>query len=47
MAAKNNVGTLAVTNSTFSGNAAYSLGGAIHNSGTLTVSNATITGNSD
>jgi hypothetical protein len=40
-----NGGTLIITNSTITGNTAYSFGGGIANSGTLTVTNSTITGN--
>src|SRR5262249_7387497 len=50
-----NDGTLAISNSTFSGNSAsgysvwivgISLGGGIYNNGTLTLNNSTISGNS-
>jgi hypothetical protein len=41
-----NAGTLTVTNSTLSGNAAEDVGGAISNAGTLTVTNSTFSGNS-
>jgi hypothetical protein len=41
----NNRGTLTVTNSTFSGNAAGNFGGAIYNTGTLTVTNSTFSAN--
>src|SRR5580700_10516678 len=40
----NNIGTLTVTNSTFSGNSAPT-GGGIDNAGTLTVTNSTFSGN--
>ncbi len=39
-------GTLAVTNSTLSGNLAGVSGGGIFNDGTLTVTNSTLSGNS-
>ncbi|BCW92568.1 MAG: hypothetical protein KatS3mg007_0462 [Thermoanaerobaculum sp.] len=41
-----NVGTLTVTNSTFSGNSASSEGGGIWNAGALNVTNSTFSGNS-
>ena len=42
----NDGGTLTVTNSTFSGNAAGTRAGGIYNLGTLTVTNSTFSGNS-
>ncbi len=41
-----NLGTLSVTNSTFSGNSATDFGGGILNGSTLTVTNSTFSGNS-
>ncbi|MCO5206950.1 MAG: hypothetical protein M9928_18215, partial [Anaerolineae bacterium] len=42
----NNDGTLAVNNSTFSGNSATDVGGGINNTGTLSIANSTLSGNS-
>jgi predicted outer membrane repeat protein len=42
----NNIGTLTVTNCTFSGNTAGYGGGAIENEGTLTLTNSTVSANS-
>ena len=43
----NNVGTLTITNSTFSGNSGINYGGGIfNNGGTATITNSTFSGNS-